>query len=140
MIITNLKKLRKRSKEFKGSKKELEKLVNKLETELENSEISGVGLSAIQIGLASKVAIVRTSDLKINLYNAKITKRRKPFIFKNEGCLSIPNIFKDTLRFLYIELENGDGTIFELTGYNAVVAQHEIDHQNGILFIDRAIE
>jgi len=41
---------------------------------------------------------------------------------------------------LYIELENGDGTIFELTGYNAVVAQHEIDHQNGILFIDRAIE
>ena len=67
MIITNQKILRQKSKEFKGSKEKLYKLIHKLEYELNNSKIPGVGLSAIQIGIPIKVAIIRYKNIVINL-------------------------------------------------------------------------
>jgi peptide deformylase len=140
MIITNQKTLRQPSKKFKGSKEDLGKLIKQLETELDKSKIPGVGLSAIQIGIPLRVAIIRTNNLRLDLYNAKIIGSKAPIVFKNEGCLSIPNKFMNTLRLNYIEVKNGDGTIIKIKGFNAVVAQHELDHQNGILFTDRAIK
>jgi peptide deformylase len=137
MIITDQKILRQVSKPFKGSKEDLYKLIAQLDLELKKSAIPGVGLSAIQIGLPLQVAIIRTNDLDIDLYNAKIIACSGLFRFQNEGCLSIPNIFKDTWRFKNISIKNGDGAIIKLQGYNSVVVYHELDHQNGILFIDR---
>ena len=139
MITTDLKILRQKSSKFNGSKKELNELVNKLEYELKTSKIPGVGLSAIQIGILSQVAIIRHNNIKLDLYNAEIIKQIDPFIFKNEGCLSIPNTFKDTIRFAYIEVKNGDGQILKLNGYDSIICQHEIDHWFSILFIDRVI-
>jgi len=139
MIITNQKVLRQKSHKFEGSKKELNALIKQLEKELANSKIPGVGLSTIQIGIPLQVAIIRYKDISINLYNAEIIKRTDPFIFKNEGCLSIPTVFKDTIRFAYVEIKNGDGKILKLNAYDSIIAQHEIDHWNSILFIDRTI-
>lgn len=139
MVTTDQKILRKKSKNFNGSKEELDALFYELEKELENSKIHGVGLSAIQIKKPLNVSIIRTKNIKLNLYNAKILDAKKPLIFQNEGCLSIPNVFEDTLRFGIVKIKNGDGQIFELEGYEAVVVQHETDHCNGILFIDRKI-
>jgi peptide deformylase len=139
MICTDLKVLRQISKPFKGTQEELDKLISILEKELVESPIPGVGLSAIQIGIPLQVAIIRTSDLQLDLYNTEIIKMNGPFIFNNEGCLSIPNIFKDTTRFRIIQIKNGDGNIINLTGYNSVVVQHETDHFSGFLFIDRII-
>jgi len=139
MIVTDKKILRKKSKEFKGSEEELHKLIRKLESELKNSKIPGVGLSAIQIGIPLRVAIIRYKDININLYNAKIVKQTDPFVFKKEGCLSIPNTFKDTIRFSYIEIKNGDGKLLKLNAYDSIIAQHEIDHWNSIVFTDRTI-
>jgi peptide deformylase len=140
MIITDQKILRQTSIKIEDSNKELLALIIELlEKELKNSKIPGVGLSAIQIGIPLQVAIIRTRDLKLNLYNPEIIKMEGPFIFNNEGCLSIPNIFKDTTRFCTIQIKNGDGSIITLEGYNSVVAQHETDHLSGVLFIDRTI-
>jgi peptide deformylase len=139
MICTDLKILRQVSKPFKRSQKELKELIAILEKELAESKIPGVGLSAIQIGIPLQIAIIRTRDLKLDLYNTDIIKMNEHFIFNNEGCLSTPNIFKDTLRFRTIQIKNGDGSIITLEGYNSVVVQHETDHWNGVLFIDRII-
>jgi len=140
MIITDQKILRQPSVKIEESNKELLTLIIELlEQELKNSKIPGVGLSAIQIGIPLQVAIIRTLDLQLDLYNTEIIKMNGPFIFNNEGCLSIPNIFKDTARFKIIQIKNGDGSIITLEGYNSVVAQHETDHWAGVLFTDRTI-
>jgi len=138
MICTDLKVLRQVSKPFTGSKGELHKLIALLDQELTKSTIPGVGLSAIQIVIPLQVAIIRTVDLDLDLYNTKIVDCGCLFRFKGEGCLSIPNTFKDTWRFENITIENGDGSIIKLTGYNSIVIQHELCHFNGLLFIDYA--
>jgi peptide deformylase len=140
MITTDQTILRQTSVKIADSNKEMLALViDLLEKELKNSKIPGVGLSAIQIGIPLQVAIIRTMDLKLDLYNTEIIKMASPFIFNNEGCLSIPNIFKDTTRFRIIQIKNGDGSIITLDGYNSVVVQHEICHFEGKLFTDYAI-
>src|SRR4030043_97900 len=98
MICTDLKILRQISNPFTGSKEELHKLIALLDQELTKSALPGVGLSAIQIGIPLQVAIIRTVDLDLDLYNTKIITCSGLFRFKNEGCLSIPNVFKDTWR------------------------------------------
>lgn len=137
MIITDQKILRQKSTKFIGSEKELKQLIKQLEDALANSKLSGAGLSAIQIGIPLQVAIIRYDNVSINLYNAKVLNQKDAFVFKREGCLSIPNVFKDTIRFSYFEIKNGDGKILKLNAYDAIVAQHEIDHWHSILFIDR---
>jgi len=137
MIITDQKILRQVSRPFQGTKEELHKIIALLDKELSKSLIPGVGLSAIQISLPVQVAIIRTNTLELDLYNARIIDCSGLFRFKNEGCLSIPNTFKDTWRFENITIENGNKEIIKLQGYDAVVVSHELDHQNGVLFIDR---
>jgi len=139
MIVTNKKILRQKSKKFNGSEEELYELLNELELELKNSKIPGVGLCAIQIGIPTQVSIIRYKNIKINLYNAEIIKQTDPFIYNKEGCISIPNVFKNTTRFSYIEIKNGDGKLLKLNAYDSIIAQHEIDHWHGILFTDRVI-
>jgi len=133
--VTNEKTLRQVSKSFTGTHEELFKLIKKLEDTLSDYP-RGAGLSAIQIGMPIRVSLIRTRKLLLNLYNPKILDKGHFYIFPNEGCLSIPNVFKDTLRHKTITVQNGDGKMYELKGYQAVVVQHEVDHMNGILFID----
>jgi len=137
MIITDQRILRQVSRPFQGTKEELHKIIALFDKELSKSLIPGVGLSAIQIGLPIQIAIIRTNTLELDLYNARIIDCSNLFRFKNEGCLSIPNTFKATWRFKNITIENGNKEIIKLQGYDAVVVSHELDHQNGVLFIDR---
>lgn len=139
MIITDHIDIRQKSKQYEGSIFGFTTIIKHLEEELKNSKIPGVGLSAIQIGTPMQIAIIRYENVSINLYNAQIIKQTDPFIFKHEGCLSIPNTFKNTIRFSYVEIKNGDGKILKLNAYDAIIAQHEIDHWHGVLFIDRTI-
>jgi peptide deformylase len=140
MIITDLKILRKKSKDFIGTKKEFKEIIKKLEIELKNCKMNGVGLCAIQIGIPIKIAIIRSKNLNLNLYNAKILEGSGIFIFNGEGCLSFPNKFIDTQRLEKITVLNGDGKKYHLNGLEAIIVQHEIDHQNGIIIFDRKFE
>jgi peptide deformylase len=103
----------------------------------------GVGLAANQVGIARRVAVVdvgKDSPEPLVLVNPVIVSRAAATETEEEGCLSIPEIFGDVERPASIVLEalDRDGTPYRLeaTGYQARAIQHEIDHLDGVLFLD----
>lgn len=101
----------------------------------------GIGLAAPQIGIAKNIAIVRLGQVSVDLVNCKLDKGYDPSVFKQEGCLSFPGRVEDTTRFQEVYITNNlvQPHSFVATGLLAVVCQHEIDHLNSTLFLDRAI-
>lgn len=123
---------------------EVSELVATLERELAYANRlgkGGIGLAAPQIGIARHIAIVRLGNgLDFNLVNAKIEAGYDPTTFTEEGCLSFPGRVEDTTRFQEIVVSNGvEPDKFVATGLVAVVCQHELDHLNSVLFMDRKI-
>lgn len=124
---------------------EVGSIVEQLEMELGHSGRMGrpgIGLAAPQIGIHKNVAIIRIDENhSINLVNCNIQNKYDSFIFRGEGCLSIPNIEKNTMRYGEIHIINNlvYPHAFILTGLMSVAAQHELDHLNSILITDIAI-
>lgn len=124
---------------------EVGSLVATLEAELANANRlgrGGIGLAAPQIGIAKKIAIVRLGKgFDIDLVNSKIEQGFDPTIFRDEGCLSFPGRVEDTSRFQEVYITNNlvYPHTFVATGLMAVVCQHELDHLNSTLFMDRKI-
>jgi len=101
----------------------------------------GVGLASNQIGVARRVAVVSVeNEGEFPLINPVIVERGGKQVGE-EGCLSIPEIYADVERAerLVVETldESGTRKRLEATGYLARAIQHEIDHLDGILFLDR---
>ena len=103
----------------------------------------GVGLAANQIGEARRIAVVDIGEEDpppLVLINPVILERSDESETAEEGCLSIPDIFGDVERHAHVVVEalDRDGTKFrsEANGYKARAIQHEIDHLDGILFLD----
>lgn len=124
---------------------EVDDIRAKLEEGLEWSASQGrpgVGLACPQIGIGKQMCIIRVQDIKVDLVNASITKSYNQTEFEGEGCLSFPNRFEKTLRYQEVLIENNLvwPHRFILTGFLAVVAQHELDHLQGILLPDVAIK
>lgn len=123
---------------------EVNDLISVLEKELDNANRlgrGGIGLAAPQIGIAKDIAIVRLNKININLINAKLDKGYDPAIFREEGCLSFPGRVEDTTRFQEVHIISNliEPYSFVATGLIAVVCQHELDHLNSTLFMDRKI-
>jgi peptide deformylase len=99
----------------------------------------GVGLAANQVGVARRVAVVDAEGEKLVLVNPRIVEASGKDSAE-EGCLSIPEVFAEVTRPDRIVLEalDQDGTLYrrELEGLPARAVQHEIDHLDGILFLD----
>ena len=99
----------------------------------------GIGLAANQVGAARRVAVIGVDDERFALINPRIieTEGRET---AEEGCLSIPEIYADVSRpeRIVVEALDADGALFrrEATGLLARAIQHEIDHLDGILFLD----
>ena len=109
-------------------------------------ESPGVGLAAIQVGFDQSIIVYDISprDEKRSLHvliNPKVISSEGTTISESEGCLSVPDFRADVKRSASILVEGFDRKEkplrIEAHGYLAVVLQHEIDHLNGILFIDR---
>jgi peptide deformylase len=103
----------------------------------------GVGLAANQIGVARRVAVVDVGEEDppaLVLINPVILARSDETEVEEEGCLSIPDIFGEVKRAARVTVEalDQDGKPFrvEASGYKARAIQHEIDHLDGILFLD----
>ncbi|MEO1943728.1 MAG: peptide deformylase [Candidatus Thioglobus sp.] len=106
-------------------------------------EAPGIGLAATQIDHHHRVIVIDISDNKsepICLVNPTITDKYGE-IESEEGCLSVPEYFELVKRYNSIEVKtkNQHGEDFEVKaeGMLSVCIQHEIDHLNGILFVDR---
>ncbi len=106
----------------------------------------GVGLAAIQVGSDKSLIIFDESlgnenrSLKV-LINPTIVSAEGSVLSENEGCLSVPDFRADVKRNSAVQVEGVDRTgkpvRIERDDFLAVVLQHEIDHLNGVLFIDR---
>ncbi|HSI41739.1 MAG TPA: peptide deformylase [Xanthobacteraceae bacterium] len=105
----------------------------------------GIGLAAIQIGVAQRVVTVDTArdgDPKrpLALINPQIVAASEELSVYQEGCLSIPEYYEDVERparvtVRYLDLDGIEREV-EADGLLATCVQHEIDHLNGVLFID----
>ena len=105
----------------------------------------GIGLAAIQIGVAKRVLVIDLDqkDGKKNpvaYINPKVTWASDETAVFEEGCLSVPEIWDDVERPARIKAEyldrNGKKQTLEADGMLATCLQHEMEHLNGVLFID----
>ena len=107
----------------------------------------GIGLAAPQVGRTERVMVVDVGDDSETGQKAKLYKIVNPEIvgkrgsvLSREGCLSIPEVRESVTRAEFIQLkaldENGKPFSLDVGGMLAIALQHEIDHLNGVLFID----
>ena len=104
----------------------------------------GIGLAAIQIGIAKRVIVIDVSkDQKKSPFffvNPEIIWKSESRGYYEEGCLSKPNQFElvqrpEKCKVKYLDY-NGQQSILEAEGILSTCIQHEVDHLNGVLFID----
>ncbi len=105
-------------------------------------EAKGVGLAAPQVGVARRIIVIDAGDNQLlQLINPRIL-RESGTSTDIEGCLSIPGIYGEVDRAEQVTVTardpEGREISLELEGLLARILQHEIDHLNGTLFIDRA--
>lgn len=102
----------------------------------------GVGLAAPQIDKRIRVIAVNADKGPMIFINPVITKRSWAKNLSEEGCLSVPNTFGQVSRHNKIKCNyidrNGNAKTMATQGLMARILQHEIDHLDGILFIDKA--
>ena len=105
----------------------------------------GIGLAAIQIGVAKRILVIDLDQKEGNknpraFINPKITWASEEMATYEEGCLSVPEIWDDVERPARVKCEyldiDGKPQTLEADGLLATCLQHEMDHLNGVLFID----
>jgi peptide deformylase len=132
---------------------DLKKIVADMQDTL--AEAQGIGLAANQVGISKRIIIVHIPytedeekptpkeewhDKHYVLINPVITKQNGKIVFQ-EGCLSVPGIYENITRAseVWVDAQDVNGKPFTIhaTGDFAVCIQHEVDHINGMVFVDR---
>lgn len=102
----------------------------------------GVGLAAPQVGHSIRLIVINTDDGPAAFFNPRILKNSWLKSWAEEGCLSVPETFGEVERFRRTSVEyidhHGRSKQIEAEMFLARVFQHEIDHLDGVLFIDKA--
>jgi peptide deformylase len=131
--------LKKTTKQVDPAEPGLQKLVKRMYKIMH--EAPGVGLAANQIGVDKQIFVYDVGEGPSVLLNPKIVRRRGSQV-ATEGCLSVPGLQGDVRRASNVIAEgqdlDGNKVQIKAEGLLARVFQHEIDHLNGTLFIDRA--
>ncbi|PIE75095.1 MAG: peptide deformylase [Deltaproteobacteria bacterium] len=109
-------------------------------------EDKGVGLAANQVGILKKIIVIDPAPDPekrnfLTLINPVIVEAEGQQISREEGCLSLPGIRSDVKRYTRVKVEafnlDGEPVVLEDEGLVSIILQHEIDHLNGKVFIDR---
>lgn len=134
--------LRKRSEEVNEIDDSLQELISDMFSAME--EERGIGLAAPQVGVAKRVIVISVEDRKFSrlaLINPVIVHLSGETDMMEEGCLSLPGVNADVERSIeaVVRGTTKNGRLVEISakGLLARALQHEIDHLDGILFIDR---
>ncbi len=128
-----------------------DKKLKKLIKDMGNTmfDLNGVGIAAPQVGVNLRLALARLNvdtphEIIVILINPEISNHSKEMTEVDEGCLSLPRQWGPTPRHKSLTVTfqglHGEKQTLHLEGFNARVIQHEVDHLNGMLFIDRAYE
>ena len=103
----------------------------------------GIGLAATQLGVPHRVLVYRVEpESPVNaLINPEIEWKSKDTETMEEGCLSLPGVHVDVERPIHVRVsgqdETGEPLMIEASGLEARVIQHEVDHLDGVLILDR---
>lgn len=123
----------------------IQKLISDMKETLDSMKSVAIGLAAPQIGANMRIFVISPEANKEHtvFINPLVSKSFKKSLLE-EGCLSLPKIYGSVRRSVSVKIEAFDetGKKFKLraTGLFAHVIQHEVDHLDGILFIDKAKE
>ena len=136
-------KSKKKSKAIKTFDKDLRNLVSDLYKTLYDTG-NGIGLAAPQVSILKRIVVIDVKqDEKpspLTMINPKIIEKSVEKHINQEGCLSIPNYYADVKRSKVIKVEwfdeFGKKKKKKVDGLLSICIQHEIDHLDGILFID----
>jgi len=132
--------LRQKSQPVEAITDELRSLIREMFSTMEAED--GVGLAAPQIGQNIRVFVVKADDgVERAFINPQIIATSQETVEYEEGCLSIPKIYEEVTRPERVTVqalnERGRRVTLEADGFLARVIQHEYDHLDGVLFIDR---
>lgn len=128
---------------------EFARLVSSMIETVNNPENEGVGIAAPQVGVNVNLIVVQRFDKEgtpFQVYvNPQITSYGKEEIISEEGCLSVPELSGKVCRSSEIEISYRHPISFEVvservSGFTAIIFQHEIDHLTGVLYIDKLSE
>ena len=135
--------LKLKAKEIKNDHKNLDKLIQDMWETMYNA--NGVGLAAPQIGLSIRIFILDASSRDgekkpMTMINPKIISLDENKVPYEEGCLSFPEHFAEIdrpekIKMEYLDEDNSK-KISTFSGFESRIIQHELDHLNGILFVD----
>ena len=140
------KKLKEISKEIKKFDEQLHKLLDAMYPIMMQS--NGIGLAAIQVAHAKRVLLLNIPDEDDEQSIDNLMEMVNPIIMQKsgettyqEGCLSVPTFYEDITRYETIRVNyqdrDGNTITLEADGLLSIAIQHEVDHLNGILFIDK---
>ncbi|PXV69949.1 peptide deformylase [Halanaerobium congolense] len=134
---------------LRSKSKKIDKVTKKTNDLIDNMfdtmyEEDGVGLAAPQVGILKRIAVVDIrEDNKVVLINPEIIEEEGKAIME-EGCLSIPGETGDVIRSQKIKVRSlnreGKQIEFEAEGFEARAIQHEMDHLDGVLFVDKIVK
>lgn len=134
--------LRKKSREVTVFDKRLHTLLDDMAETMH--EAYGVGLAAVQVGVLRRVVTVDVGEDLVELVNPQIIEASDETQNDPEGCLSFPGEYGMVERPMRVKVQaqdrNGDLITVEGEGLKARALCHEIDHLNGVLFVDLATE
>ena len=140
------KKLREKSKRIESFDDTLHQLLDAMYPMMINT--NGIGLAAIQVSYPLQVMILNIPDEEgeqayenlLEIMNPVITSKNGETVYQ-EGCLSVPSFYEDIKRFETITIDyqdrDGKSKTLEADGLLSIAIQHEMDHLNGVLFIDK---
>lgn len=140
------KKLREISKEVKVFDEKLHNLLDAMYPIM--IDTNGIGLAAIQVAHATRALVLNIPDEEgeqprenlLEIINPIITHKNGETVYQ-EGCLSVPKFYEDVSRYETLTINyqdrHGNTKILEADGLLSIAIQHEMDHLEGILFIDK---
>ena len=138
IVVLGSETLRKYSKAVLAFDEALGKLLDDMKNTM--IERKGVGISAVQVGVLRRAVVIELDEGEyLEVINPEIVKTRGS-VKNSEGCLSVPGFFCDVPRPKYVKISAfdrfGKPFEFEAKDYLARCVCHEIDHLNGVLFVD----
>lgn len=114
------------------------KLVSRMKMTMK--KFGGIGLSANQCGVQERIFVIGTDDFQMVCINPKVVAKSEDVVREDEGCLSYPGMYLKVARPSWIDVEyldeNGQLHQQRLTGVTARCFLHELDHMNGVRFVE----
>jgi len=134
--------LRKVSEEIHDIDESVLKLIKNMKSTLKKSK--GVGLAAPQVGVNKRLILVKPEKEMYVLINPIFNHKSKETACGSEGCLSVPGKWINVKRFKEVDVEfmGEDGDLYKVKAedFFARIIQHEVDHLNGVLIVDKKDE